>query len=392
MKKYIKYSSIDNYFHDHDEMNKKLLQSIKSGKLGNDFSLWNKYFESDQTCNYMIRKDDKDAIKVKCLNCHSLSNYTNDLEIDKKFVAEAGVYSGKYFKLTKEMKWTSATTAEINRKINNNQETILETDPITNYILLNIIIGDIIQEVPRMITGYRCCANTYYLWENQQDFTSNYETSDRVLNIGVVVQVIALMKRLQKNEFIDTNPDLKSFVFSDESISYMYDGFNVTAAKTVSIVPKHFSSIKYGKTKICAKKFYDVEETQYTSCVADKCNYFQINSNNQSEFIRNREKGTAYFPCSYELYNYIISLYSVRAFKNVFNSDLVELWKSMWVSDQERETIEHRIEHRIEYRLQQAANMKHTYLSHIEITHIILGINLNKDIVDIMWQKLKNIF
>ena len=324
-------------------------------------------------------------IFYKCSQCTLLGRLTilDDKSAGRPFLIECGKEAGNM--LTLIMNRMKSTFSGISKdqklhreeimmkseytncdKISDDSTVFLSLDPFTNDHIINILLTDILNEMPfdhtcKLYTFYKCGSNVNSIYEyptigsiidlstntlllehkdgNEPVFSAN-------LVYSIIIQLLVILRKLNENNFIHGSPNLKSITFFDNSIDYIYNGVRISSPITLKLCNFKNSSITvpgqnepiriYSKSGIfdhqsAHRSYYpkirSISLTQYSK---KEIMMYNFNSANFLQIIRH--SGLPLYASSFDIVSFMVSLMSYKPFYIGFNNvpEFKTIWNNLW--------------------------------------------------------------
>lgn len=339
--------------------------------------LWGTYLCKDTRCGRSM--DYRNRTVASCMCCELFGRLFN-LASDVPFVIECGERVGETFIITKriagrngyiddEMRSTAISfmndafskccSISPERKV-----LYVSYGPVSCEVIIGILLTRLIRWHPQTVFAFSCNINTYILKQKSYSLLEKLQSMSETSMIGIVCQLACLLETLSSYHFVHGNPSIGSLVLQPRQISTMMFGVHVECEYALGFEPGDSSSITLGTMRIARgfDEYYKREKLQ-TNVVSEWVGrrfkaskrgdemprspqnklLFMINENEISTFLKLRRYGIPLYPCSFDLYCFLVSLYSCKPFKHVIRSSFWEAWSSLWVTRGTTELLESRI-------------------------------------------------
>lgn len=441
-------SGIDNLFFHYEQNRKETVDLVLNNPDRLLQSLWGKdsTIAIDNECRCEMGKRDLRSV-FSCSQCKNLRRINCKLDcVNKHFQLQCGKLAGKNMIIYNTnildpfIQWDKE--AEIRAKNLVKQYQMLKLcgtpdisnircisgDSFTIRTLLSWIIYDFFNKkslphIPLLYTTFICKNMGYSLYEypnigtlddmhkfdiyhnknSNSDMRSQHTINTSLkssVSRSIIIQLLVILKELSKINFSHGSPCINDLIFNSSPVSYMYDGFHVVSDFTMQITNFWNSSAmlnnihlfsKKMKTDIGLGKFMFIPEIIKKNVATATCSgacqdiiVYKITSENVDLYISMREIGFPIFVGSFDFYCYMVSLMCDKSFYDslIKDKNLYRLWTVMWTPE-DLINIEKNIKESQELEM----NLR---TSNINIINIIRGSWLRCDIIDHMWDLIKN--
>lgn len=218
----------------------------------------------------------------------------------------------------------------------------------------------------------------------------------------IIVQLIVMLHQLASINFSHGTPSINGLVFTNDPVSYLYDGVHIQGPITVQIsdlwnasasfngvhfFPKNLQTsihlernifIPEISTKTVSTK-YCKENNDIDVCSPNSINMYRLTTLTMEIYSAIRHIGFPLYSGSFDLYCFMVSLMCDPCFYDIVinNEDLYRLWTMMWLDDDLN---------LVEQAILETHKMNNNAMVVIDI---IRGRWLRCDIVKYMWSLIK---
>lgn len=361
--------------------------------------LWGVLLNVDEKCSSACGV--KTRFKSLCSQCKCLS-VLSDIELEKPFMIECGSMMGTYLSVIR-MNDTSTLNITIDNDLRN--ETIrlinvekkmlecgtpdsrdvvfLRCDPITCHVLVSWLVESALKDGYNLLSSYVCGGSVYTLSRVRNsllNISSEMMTDENIVTI--LMQSIMCIRQLSKYHFVHGEPSPAMIRIVNYPISKLMDSVHIYGNITIGIEPGNKSSITSWKTRVCGDtkkwRMSSLTPTMDNKWITSNVTLYSLPEETFEAFMSRRAAGIPIYPGSLEIYCLMVGLYCNPKFRKHINN---LGWSNLWIGSGDLETIESRI-------LGWKSKTHNMYPSFQEIIHMIKGLWLRCDAVEVMWSKM----
>jgi hypothetical protein len=361
-------------------------------------SLWGSLLNVDPECKSATTE--RCRYKPLCIQCRDLS-LLSDMTLGKPFIIQCGKMMGTWMLLTTdslpnlkvevdmELKDETLRLIGSERKMlecgtpDSTDIVFLKCDPISCNVMVSWLVDSALKDGYWLVSVYKCGNDVYKLQKLRYTLPALRGHLSPCEAKGIVIQVVAMMRKLSEYHFVHGNPSPYSLRMSNDPISTMYDSVHLNGMYRVGLDPGTSSSITSWKTRVCSDnrnwRGTILTPTMENRFVAGKVTLYTIPAANLDTFIDRRSSGIPIYPCSLDLYCILVGLACDPQFESIITG---MGWSSLWIKPGDIEKIQLRI---AEWK---CANGTSLYPEYREIMQMLTGIWLRCDAVDVMWRNI----
>jgi hypothetical protein len=288
-----------------------------------------------------------------CAQCKNISRITDfKYNVDEPIQIECGSLSGKKIIVKSHGIISPFLKIDLHatQKVKKYGLKCIVGDDFTISTFNNWIIEDIFKKsnlphISNLYTSFICNNNGYSVSRYHKLVNLSDINNVRGINLSdiggarsIILQLLVILTELEKYDFFQSCPTLKSLYFVQEPVSYLYNNVHVEGPITLKIDNLEQASINYGGMRYYSKNVENtisIEKNTFVPEMNINGSYYKLTNINFDIYIAMRQIGIPLFTNSFNFYCLMVALMCNESFYNnvMSNQNVDNIWKNMWLPE-----------------------------------------------------------